>query len=89
MLSRLQISTHRYSQVTTVALAALILIVLTGSAVRLTASGLGCPDWPKCYGEYVAPAQINAWIEYGNRLVTGFVGIIVIAAALLAFLRKP
>jgi len=37
----------------------------------------------------VAPSQINAWIEYGNRLVTGVVSITVIAAALLAFLRKP
>ena len=89
MLNRFQISPRRYAQVTAVALAVLILIVLTGSAVRLTASGLGCPDWPKCYGEYVAPAQINAWIEYGNRLITGVVGIAVITAALLAFLRRP
>ena len=89
MLNRFQISTDRYAQVTAVALGALVLIVLTGSAVRLSASGLGCPDWPQCYGNNVPPAQINSIIEYGNRLLTGFVGIAVIAAALLAFFRKP
>jgi cytochrome c oxidase assembly protein subunit 15 len=89
MSSRLTISRQTYAKVTLVALLALILIVFTGSAVRLTASGLGCPDWPKCYGQYIAPAQINAWIEYGNRLLTGFVGLAVIAASLLAFFRRP
>ena len=89
MSSRLTISGQTYAKVTLVALLALILIVFTGSAVRLTASGLGCPDWPKCYGQYIAPAQINAWIEYGNRLLTGFVGLAVIAASLLAFFRRP
>jgi cytochrome c oxidase assembly protein subunit 15 len=89
MLKRFEISPERYAQVTLIALVALVLIVFTGSAVRLTASGLGCPDWPKCDGGYVAPAQINAWIEYGNRLLTGFVGIAVIAASLLAFFRRP
>jgi len=89
MLKRIQISPERYAQVTLVALIALVLIVFTGSAVRLTASGLGCPDWPKCYGGYIPPTQINAWIEYGNRLLTGFVGLAVIAASLLAFFRRP
>jgi heme a synthase len=89
MLKRFEISPERYAQVTLVALVALILIVFTGSAVRLTASGLGCPDWPKCYGGFVAPLQINAWIEYGNRLLTGFVALAVIAASLLAFFRRP
>ena len=83
------ISPQTYAVVTAVALVALILIVFTGSAVRLTASGLGCPDWPKCYGEYIPPSQLNAWIEYGNRLLTGFVALAVIAASLLAFFRKP
>ena len=44
--NRLEISPARYAQVTAVALASLALIVLTGAAVRLTGSGLGCPDWP-------------------------------------------
>jgi len=57
--------------------------------VRLTGSGLGCPDWPKCYGGTVPPLELHAVIEYGNRVITGFVGIAVIAASALAFFRRP
>jgi cytochrome c oxidase assembly protein subunit 15 len=89
LTSRLEISPHRYAQVTLVALAALSLIVLTGAAVRLTGSGLGCPDWPKCYGGSTPPLESHAVIEYGNRLLTGFVGFAVIAASILAFFRRP
>jgi len=51
-------------------------IVLTGAAVRITGSGLGCPTWPECtYGSYVpvagqAEGAFHAWIEFGNRLLT-------------------
>lgn len=86
---RLDISPQRYAQVTLIALAALSLIVVTGAAVRLTGSGLGCPDWPKCYGGTVPPLDTHAVIEYGNRLLTGFVGIAVIAASVLAWFRRP
>ena len=89
MRDRLSISPRRYAQITFVALAALSLIVVTGAAVRLTGSGLGCPDWPKCYGQVVAPLEFHAVIEYGNRLLTGFVGLAVIAACALAWFRKP
>jgi heme a synthase len=87
--NRLEISPARYAQVTAVALGSLVLIVLTGAGVRLTGSGLGCPDWPKCYGGTVPPLDTHAVIEYANRLLTGFVGFAVIAAAALAFFRKP
>jgi cytochrome c oxidase assembly protein subunit 15 len=86
---RLEISPQRYAQVTAVALGALALIVLTGAGVRLTGSGLGCPDWPKCYGGTTPPLDTHAVIEYGNRLLTGFVGFAVIAASILAFFRVP
>jgi cytochrome c oxidase assembly protein subunit 15 len=86
---RLEISPQRYAQVTLVALGALALIVLTGAGVRLTGSGLGCPDWPKCYGGTSPPLESHAVIEYANRLLTGFVGIAVIAASVLAFFRHP
>jgi cytochrome c oxidase assembly protein subunit 15 len=51
-------------------------IVVTGGAVRITGSGLGCPTWPECTpGSYTpvpnqAEGQIHAWIEFGNRLLT-------------------
>jgi heme a synthase len=86
---RFEISPQRYAQVTLVALGSLSLIVLTGAAVRLTDSGLGCPDWPKCYGQTLPPLESHAVIEYGNRILTGFLGIAVAAASLLAFFRRP
>jgi heme a synthase len=86
---RLEISPRRYAQVTAVALGALALIVLTGAGVRLTGSGLGCPDWPRCYGGTTPPLESHAVIEYGNRLLTGFVGFAVIAASALAWFRRP
>jgi len=51
-------------------------LVITGGAVRLTGSGLGCPTWPECTdGSYIpvanqAEGQLHAWIEFGNRLLT-------------------
>ncbi len=86
---RYEISPQRYAQVTLVALGSLSLIVLTGAAVRLTDSGLGCPDWPRCYGQVVPPLESHAVIEYSNRVLTGFLGIAVAAASLLAFFRRP
>jgi cytochrome c oxidase assembly protein subunit 15 len=89
MRDRLRITPQLYAKVTAVALFALALIVLTGAGVRLTGSGLGCPDWPKCYGGTVPPLDTHAVIEYGNRLLTGFVGFAVIAASVLAWFRVP
>lgn len=87
--SRLEIPRERYAQVALVALGALSLIVLTGAGVRLTDSGLGCPDWPRCYHSTTPPLESHALIEYGNRLITGLVGIAVIAASVLAWFRRP
>src|SRR4051794_16349530 len=89
MRARFAISPRAYRLVALTALAALTAIVLTGAAVRLTGAGLGCPDWPKCYGKAVAPLETHAVIEYGNRILSGFVGLAAIAAGLLAWFRRP
>src|SRR5437879_4384206 len=90
MLGRLRISPERYFIVACVALVALTLIVFTGAAVRVTGAGLGCPNWPNCYhGRLVAEAHTHALIEFGNRMLSGFVAITAIAAGAMAFLRRP
>lgn len=66
----------------------MILIVLTGAAVRLTGSGLGCPDWPTCFkGKVSGSMSIHPFIEYSNRMVTGAL-IVVVGATFLAALFR-
>jgi cytochrome c oxidase assembly protein subunit 15 len=89
MRARLTVTPDQYRKVTYVALAALTLIVLTGAAVRLTDSGLGCPTWPKCYGKVYPPLALHPLIEFGNRAISGFVGVVVAAVTVLAFTRRP
>jgi cytochrome c oxidase assembly protein subunit 15 len=64
-------------------------IVLTGAAVRLSDSGLGCPTWPRCYGKIYPPVSLHPLIEFSNRALSGFVGLITIVVAVLAFTRRP
>ncbi len=71
-------------------LASQILIVVTGGAVRLTASGLGCPTWPKCTDDSLTnvPEQgIHGFIEFANRLLT-FVLIIIALLTFIAIWRS-
>jgi len=61
-------------------------LVITGGAVRLTGSGLGCPTWPECTNGSIKPVvhqaqgQLHAWIEFGNRLIAWLILILAIAA---------
>jgi cytochrome c oxidase assembly protein subunit 15 len=72
------------------ALALTALIVVTGGAVRLTGSGLGCSDWPECSVGHLAPAlHFHGLVEFGNRLVTVVLVIAVAASFLGALFRTP
>jgi cytochrome c oxidase assembly protein subunit 15 len=83
------VTSEQYLRVAYVALGALTLIVLTGAAVRLTGSGLGCPTWPKCYGNIYPPLNTHAVIEFSNRLITVPVSIAAGLAWLAALRRRP
>jgi cytochrome c oxidase assembly protein subunit 15 len=67
-------------------------LVVTGGAVRLTGSGLGCPTWPECTDGSIKPvinqaeSQLHAWIEFGNRLIAWL--ILILALAALVYIIK-
>ena len=67
------------------------IVVVMGAYVRLSDAGLGCPDWPFCYGKPV-PAEIadthalaKAWKEMGHRYLAGTLGLLIVALAILAW----
>lgn len=84
------ISPRTYERVTLVAVWLIGIIVVTGGAVRLTGSGLGCTDWPTCTNNQIYPEwQFHGWVEFGNRLVTGAVSVAVVVAVLGSLARTP
>lgn len=72
------------------------LLIVSGGAVRLTGSGLGCPTWPTCTGNSYKPVphqaqgQLHAWIEFGNRLIAWLIFIFAILALIgtLKYLKQ-
>jgi len=88
----LRISPPTYAQVTLAALWLLIFIVVTGAAVRLTGSGLGCSEWPGCEPGSLTPHRATDYhpmVEFVNRLITGLVSAAVALAVLGAYKRVP
>src|SRR3954447_4878630 len=86
----MQVSPARYRQIAFAALGVCTLIVFTGAAVRLTGSGLGCPEWPRCEGTRLTPElHTHGIIEFSNRVMTSVVAIPCLAAAILAWRRRP
>jgi heme a synthase len=79
-----------FRRLAVIATALLALIVVSGAAVRLTSSGLGCPTWPRCtHTSLVAPPSYHALVEFINRVVSAAVGIVIAALAVAASLRRP
>ena len=86
----MKVSHRGYLRATQGAFVALYLIIITGSLVRLTGSGLGCADWPQCSeSKFIDVSSTHAAIEQINRLFTGVVAASVILCVLLSLRLKP
>jgi len=86
------LSPEAYRRITLVAAVLLAVIIVTGGAVRLTDSGLGCPSWPNCSAGSLTPrsaSDYNAMVEFLNRMFTGLVSVAVIVAVLGSLVRVP
>lgn len=75
--------------ITGISLVLLWVIIPSGGIVRLTASGLGCTDWPLCENTSVIPAMdANAWIEYTNRMLSGVVMLVAVISAVIVLASR-
>jgi len=90
MQERFTATPERYALIARFALVMFTLIVVTGVAVRVTGSGLGCPTWPKCTDKSLyTELNTHGVIEFGNRTLTSVVGFAAFAAFIGAFRRRP
>jgi cytochrome c oxidase assembly protein subunit 15 len=86
------IAPETYRTITLLALVAVGAIVVSGAAVRLTGSGMGCPTWPACEDGSLVPrgaTGTHGWIEFVNRTFTGAVSVAVALAVLASRRRQP
>lgn len=91
---------NAFQKTAIITVCATIFLILIGSLVRAAGAGLGCPDWPKCFGMWIPPTSLaelppqfdasqfnvyNTWIEYVNRLVGVVIGLLITLTFILSF----
>ncbi len=89
-VSSLRIGPRPFLLLCRITLATVVLNVVTGAAVRLSDSGLGCPDWPTCSQHRLTPAlRLHPVVEFGNRVVVFLLVVACIVTGVASFLRRP
>jgi cytochrome c oxidase assembly protein subunit 15 len=82
----------RYSTITFLLTLLTLTVVMVGAFTRLSDAGLGCPDWPGCYGAMIVQAGTHeadkAWIEMIHRYIAGSLGLFIFALTAIAFTKK-
>jgi protoheme IX farnesyltransferase len=80
---------NRFAKLAVAASIATYVLIVVGGLVRATDSGLGCPDWPACFGKWMPPPELHAWIEHSHRLVAALaVGPLVGAVGLITVFTR-
>ena len=89
-MSSLRIGPRPFLLLCRITLATVVLNIVTGAAVRLSDSGLGCPDWPTCSQHHLTPVlALHPVVEFGNRVVVVVLVVACFATAIASFLRHP
>ncbi|HXW32089.1 MAG TPA: COX15/CtaA family protein, partial [Acidimicrobiales bacterium] len=89
-MSSLRVSPRAFLLLCRVTLATVVLNVVTGAAVRLSDSGLGCPDWPTCSQHHLTPPlRLHPLVEFGNRVVVALLLVAAAVTLLAALARRP
>jgi heme a synthase len=89
-VSTLRIGPRPFLLLCRITLATVVLNIVTGAAVRLSDSGLGCPDWPTCSQHHLTPVlRLHPVVEFGNRVVVFLLVVACFATVIASFLRRP